>query len=120
MMNPNDKLFIEQQLLSVTEDINALLALCSGRQKFSPGDKEQVRYDYENLKSKLSGLAIHVFESEQGRNFCDRAGGDVLCALTAKASDSPSEITHSLKSAQSAVSDRLWRLSKWDVSMVRD
>lgn len=115
-MTPYDKQFIEQQLASVTEDINALLALCSGRQKFSPGDKEQVRYDYDNLKSKLRGLAIHVFESEDGRSFCDRAGGDVLAALTAKAGDSPEDIARCLRNALGEVTYRLGRLSKYQVA----
>lgn len=119
-MTPYDKKFIEQRLASVTEDINALLSLCSGRQKFSPGDKDQVRYDYDNLKSKLSGHAIHAFESDTGRDFCITSGLQVAAAMTARASDSPSEIVRSLQSAQGEVSDRLWRLSKWDVSMVRN
>lgn len=102
-MTPCDKQFIEQQLARVTEDINALLALCSGRQKFSPGDKEQARYEYSNLKSKLSGLAIHAFESDHGRSFCQSAGLGVAAALSTMADDSPPELTHSLERAQSEV-----------------
>lgn len=111
-MTPYDKQFIEQRLSSVIEDLAALLVLCRGRQKFSPGDKEQVRYDYENLKSKLSGLAIHVFESEQGRNFCHSAGLGIAAALVAKASDSPPELTRSLESAESETSYWAFMLSK--------
>lgn len=115
-MTPYDKQYIEERLSSVKDDINALLTLCSGRQKFSPGDKEQVRYDYSNLKSKLNGLAIHVFESDHGRSFCDRAGGDVLAALTAKASDSPEDIARCLSNSLGEVSYRLGRLSKCQVA----
>ncbi|PIG09487.1 hypothetical protein [Comamonas sp. 26] len=115
-MTPYDKQFIEQRLADVAEDINALIAICGGRQKFSPGDKEQVRYGYENLKSKLRGLAIHAFGTEEGRNFCDRAGGDVLSALTAKVSDSPEEITRCLHNSLDEVSYRLDRLSKYAVA----
>ncbi len=111
-MTPYDKQFIEHQLASVTEDINTLLGLCSGRQKFSAGDKEQVRYEYSNLKSKLSGLAIHVFESEHGRSFCHSAGLGVAAALSAKAGDPPPELTRSLESAQSEVSYWVHTLSK--------
>lgn len=112
-MTPYDKQYIEQQLVSVTEDISALLALCSGRQKFSPGDKERVRYDYNNLKSKLSSLAIHVFESEDGREFCIYSGLNVAAKLAAKASDSPDEIARSLNEARSEVDYRLDKLLKW-------
>ncbi|WP_333907086.1 hypothetical protein [Delftia acidovorans] len=111
-MTPYDKQYIEERLASVKEDINSLLALCSGRQKFSPGDKEQVRYDYTNLKSKLSGLAIHVFESDHGRNFCHSAGLGVAAALSAKAGDAPPELTRSLESAQLEVSYWVHTLSK--------
>lgn len=111
-MTPYDKKFIEQRLASVTEDINALLSLCSGRQKFSPGDKDQVRYDYDNLKSKLSGLAIHVFESEQGRNFCHSAGLAIAAELTANSNASPSDLTSALQSAQSELSSWAFTLSK--------
>lgn len=112
-MTPYDKQYIEERLGSVKEDIHALLALCSGRQKFSPGDKEQVRYDYNNLKSKLSGLAVHAFESEQGREFCISSGLAIAAELTAKANGSPPELASSLVRAQLELSDWAFRLSKW-------
>lgn len=112
-MTPYDKQFIEQRLADVTEDINALLTLCSGRQKFSPGDKDQARYDYDNLKSKLSGLAIHVFESEEGREFCEYSGLNIAARLTAKTTDSPDEIARCLNEAHSEVGYRLDKLLKW-------
>lgn len=116
-MTPYDKQFIEQRRADVTEDINALLALCNGRQKFSPGDKDQVRYDYDNLKSKLSGLAIHAFETEEGREFCEYSGLNIATPLSAKAADSPEEITRCLRGALDEVSYRLWKLSKANVSI---
>ncbi|KEH09729.1 hypothetical protein GY15_31180 [Delftia sp. 670] len=111
-MTPYDKQYIEERLASVKDDINSLLVLCSGRQKFSPGDKEQVRYDYTNLKSKLNGLAVHVFESDHGRSFCQSAGLGVAAALSAKPSDAPAELTRALESAQSEVSYWVHTLSK--------
>lgn len=111
-MAPYDKQYIEERLASVKEDINSLMALCSGRQKFSPGDKEQVRYDYTNLKSKLSGLAVHVFESDHGREFCISSGLAIAAALTAKATDSPPELESSLVRAQLELSDWAFTLSK--------
>lgn len=111
-MPPEDKQFIEHRLASVGEDIDSLLALCRGRQKFSPGDKIQARYEYENLKSKLSGLAVHVFESEDGRNYCRAAGLGIASSLTAKATDSPADLTRSLESAQSELSHWVFMLSK--------
>ena len=111
-MTPSDKLFIEQRLTGVTEDIGSLLELCRGRQKFSPADKERVRYEYDNLKSLLRGLAIHIFENEQSRNFCHSAGLGIAAALTAKASDPPSELARALERAQSEVSYWAHTLSK--------
>ena len=116
-MTPYDKKYIEQCLADVTEDINALLALCSGRQKFSPGDGERARYEYGNLKSKLSGLAIHVFESEEGRDFCRTSGLSIAAELTAQERESPEEIARCLSNALGEISYRLDKLSKWNVAM---
>ena len=108
-----DKQYIEQRLVNVTEDINALISLCGGRQKFSPGDKDRVRYDYENLKSKLQGLAVHAFESDEGREFCIYSGLNIAARLTAKTTASPDEITKCLNEARSEVDYRLDKLLKW-------
>lgn len=115
-MTPNDKLYIEQQLKQVSGDIGHLLELCSGRQKFSPGDKDQALYDYDNLKSKLRGLAIHVFESEEGRKFCEYSGLDIAENLSAKTGGSPAEFATTLRAAAAEVSYRLGRLSKCPVA----
>lgn len=111
-MTPYDKQYIEQRLADVKEDIGALISLCNGKQRFAPSDAELARYEYSSLKSKLSGLAIHVFESDHGRSFCQSAGLGVAAALSAKAGDSPPELTRSLERAQSEVSYWAHTLSK--------
>ena len=116
-MTPYDKQYIEECLASVKEDINSILALCSGRQKFSPGDKEQVRHEYDNLKSSLRALAIHAFESEEGRRFSEYSGQGIATHLSAKTNDSPAEFASTLREAAAEVSYRLDRLSKWNVAV---
>ncbi len=116
-MTPNDERIIEQLIADVTKDINALIALCDGRQRFSPGDGERARYEYESLKSKLQGLAVHVFESEEGRNFCHSSGLNIASPLSAKGGDSPEEIARCLRGALDEASYRLWKLSKASVSI---
>lgn len=116
-MTPYDKQIIEQLLTDVTQDINGLISLCDGRQRFSPGDAERARYEYESLKSKLQGLAVHVFESEEGRDFCHASGLSIAAELKAKGRDAPAEIVKCLDDARSEVSYRLHKLSKWNVAI---
>ena len=116
-MAPNDKLFIEQRLKQASGHIGGLLELCSGRQKFSPGGKEQVRHEYDSLKSSLRALAIHAFESEEGRRFSEYSGQGIATHLSAKTNDSPAELASTLREAAAEVSYRLDRLSKWNVAV---
>lgn len=115
-MTPYDKQIIEQLIADATSDIKALISLCDGPLKFAPGDRERALYEYTSLKSKLQGLAIHVFESEDGRDFCHTSGLQIAAALTAKGGEAPGELKRCLNNALSEVSYRLWKLSKWEVS----
>lgn len=114
-MTPQDKQFIEYQLTQVTQDIKHLIELCSGRQKFTPNDKELVSHEYASLKSSLRGLAIHVFQSEDGRDFCRTSGLSIAAELTAKGGDSPMNIATCLSNALREISYRRDRLSKYPV-----
>lgn len=116
-MTPYDKQKIEQLIADVAKDIRALIELCDGRQRFSPGDGERARYEYDSLKSKLRGLAVNVFESEEGRQFCEYSGSNIATPLSAKAGAPPEEITRCLRGALDEVSYRLWKLSKASVSI---
>lgn len=115
-MTPYDKDIITQLLNGIGKQISSALSLADGPQYFSPSEEDRVRSDYGSLKSILGSMGTHVFDTNDARNFCHSSGLQIAASMTAKVSDHPSEIARSLRSAQSEVSDRLWRLSKWSVS----
>lgn len=116
-MTPYDKQQIEQALRQIDQKADDILSLVSGRQKLSPGDRQLVKYEYDNLRSSLrGGVAGHVFESEDGRHFAIRSGDLIGSELAASSSDGPDSIASSLRGLKSGVSYRLMQLSKCQVA----
>lgn len=115
-MTPNDKQKIGQALKQIDHKADEILALVTGRQRLPAGDRQLVKYEYDNLRSSLrGGMAGNVFESEDGRHFASRSGDLIGSELTASSSDTPGAIASSLRSLKSGVSYRLMELSKYQV-----
>ena len=116
-MTPYDKQKIEQALMEIDRKANEVLALVDGRQRLSPGDRQLVKYEYDNLRSPLrGGVGGHVFESESGRHFAIRSGDLIGSEFSASSSDSPDSIASSLRGLKSGISYRLMQLSKCQVA----
>lgn len=115
-MTPYDKQQIEQALRRIDQKADEVLSLVVGRQKLSPGDRQLVKYEYDNLRSSLrGGVGGHVFESESGRHFAIRSGDLIGSEFSAGSGDSPDSIASSLRGVKSGVSYRLMELSKYQV-----
>lgn len=116
-MTPYDKQKIEQALRRIDQKADEILSIVSGRQKLSPGDRQLVKYEYDNFRSSLrGGVGGHVFESETGRHFAIRSGDLIGSEFSASSSDSPDSIASSLRGVKSGVSYRLMELSKYQVA----
>lgn len=115
-MTPSDKQKIEQALRQIDQKAGEILSLVVGRQRLSPGDRQLVKYEYDNLRSSLrGGVAGHIFESESGQHFATRSGDLIGSEFSASSGDSPDSIATSLQGVKRGISYRLMELSKYQV-----